>query len=381
MAHIVVIGTNPGSLANFRGPLIRAMVDNGHQVTAMATGATEQHIARVKALGADYIDYDVHRSGLNPLRDLATFFNLRRVFRELQPDIVLAYTAKPVIWGGLALRSISRRVRFYASITGLGFALQSGGLRRRLLSSLVAGLYKLAVGSVGAVIFQNPDDARVFVDRRIVGRDRVRLVNGSGIDLDRFQVQPGPDNAALEFLMIARLLREKGVLEFVEAARLTRNKFPDTVFRLVGPKDPSPDGIPASEIASWEAKGVVDYKGPTSDVRPFIADSDVYVLPSFCGEGVPRSVLEAMSVGRPILTTDNVGCRETVIPGENGFLVPVRDAQALAERMIWFIENRHELDRMGRASRALAEDRFDVHKVNAAMLSVMGLDGDAEGAA
>lgn len=371
MANIVVIGAHPESLTNFRGELIRSLVVAGHHVTAMATPASQEQIAAIKALGANFFSFPVQRNGLSPIKDLQTFLALRKAFRELQPDAVLAYTIKSVIWGGLALFG-NQVPRFYALVTGLGFAFQEGGLVRKALTALVTGLYRLSLSRAERVIFQNPDNRDLFIARHIVAKEKCTLVNGSGVDLQRFAVAPLSDNAVL-FLTIGRLLGEKGFREYAQAARLVKARYPEAVFKLVGPVDPSPDRISLEEVKEWEANGLIEYQGSTSDVRPFIADSHIFVLPSY-HEGMPRTVLEAMAMGHPILTTDVPGCRETVIHGENGFLVPKADAEALAERMIWFIEHRDQWQRMGLCSRKMAEDRFDVHKINRELMQIMGLE-------
>lgn len=370
MSKIIIIGALPESLTNFRGELIRSLTKAGHNVTAMATLASQEQIAAIKVLGADFCSFPVQRNGLSPIKDLQTLFALRKAFRKMQPDVVLAYTIKPVIWGGLALFG-NHTTRFYALVTGLGFAFQEGGLVRKALMSLVTGLYRLSLSRSDRVIFQNPDNRDLFIARQIVATDKCALVNGSGVDLQRFGVAPLCDNI-IRFLTIGRLLGEKGFREYAHAAKLVKGRYPEAVFTLVGPVDPSPDGITLEEVKEWVANGWIEYHGSTSDVRPFIADSHIFVLPSY-HEGMPRTVLEAMAMGRPILTTDVPGCKETVIQGENGFLVPKADAEALAERMIWFIEHRDQWQRMGQRSRQMAEERFDVHTINRKLMRIMGL--------
>jgi glycosyltransferase involved in cell wall biosynthesis len=193
------------------------------------------------------------------------------------------------------------------------------------------------------------------------------------VNLDDFIVKDFCMSSSPTFLLIARLLHEKGIREYAQAARKVKKRYPDAVFNLLGPADPSPDGVPLEEVQKWHDQGVIRYLGATNDVRPHLSVCHIYVLPSYYGEGLPRTIIEAMATGRPILTTDNVGCRETVIPGENGFLVPVRDVDALAERMIWFIEHREEWERMGRRSREMAEERFDVRIINRELMGIMGL--------
>ncbi|HCP99127.1 MAG TPA: glycosyltransferase family 1 protein [Pseudoalteromonas sp.] len=370
MQHVVLIGTLPSSIYNFRGELVRALVSNGCKVTAFASGASEDEINKIKALGADYFDYPVSRSGLNPLEDIKTFLFLKRKFNEIKPDSVLAYTIKPVIWGGLAAR-LSGVKEFYALVTGLGFAFQKGSFLKNTLMKVVKGLYRLSLKKAKGVIFQNPDNRQVFVDLEIVPEHKTAVVNGSGVDITHFEVKPLPSTPI--FLLIARLLGDKGIREYVKAANIVKQKYPDAIFQLVGPEDPSPDGISLTELTQLNTNNAVDYLGGTNDVRPYIEDCSIFVLPSY-HEGLPRTVLEAMATGRPILTTDVPGCRETVINGENGWLVEKANVEQLVERMNWFIENQQEWQRMAGESRAMVEDKFDVHKVNAELLKIMELN-------
>ena len=330
MSRIVVIGALPESLLNFRGDLLRALVASGNEVTAMAADAAPAVILRLAEIGVGFKPFPIQRNGLNPVKDFQTYRSLYKAFNEFKPDVVLSYTIKPVVWGGIALKGMPDP-RFYALVTGLGFAFQGGGMGRKLLTALVTWLYRTSLSRASRVIFQNPDNKDTFVSRKIIEKDKCALVNGSGVDLGRFAVAPMPGGGVV-FLTIGRLLGEKGFREYAQAARAVKVRYPETVFQLVGPEDPSPDGIPMEEVREWEASGLVEYLGATSDVRPFIADCHVFVLPSY-HEGMPRTVLEAMAMGRPILTTDVPGCRETVIPGENGYLVPRGDAIALAEQM------------------------------------------------
>ncbi|MFV2092382.1 MAG: glycosyltransferase family 4 protein [Hyphomicrobiales bacterium] len=370
MPHILVIGAFPESLINFRGDLIKALVGAGHRVTAMAAPASQEQIVRIKALGASFRAYPVARNSLNPVHDLRTLLALRRAYRDLRPDAVLAYTLKPVIWGGIGAIGLSG-LRFHALITGLGFAFHGQGLKRKILTRLVGGLYRTALGRAQSVIFQNRDNHDMFVARGLANPAKCHVVRGSGVNLSRFKAIPVPASG-LVFLMIARLLREKGLFEFVEAARLVRQQRADAVFQLLGPPDPSPDGVSLARVEQWQREGIIDYLGETGDVRPFIAACGVFVLPSY-HEGMPRAVLEAMATGRPILTTDVPGCRETVEMEKNGFLVPRGDAAQLAEKFMWMIARRDQWQTMGDASLALAKDRFDVRKVNAELLRIMEL--------
>jgi glycosyltransferase involved in cell wall biosynthesis len=283
------------------------------------------------------------------------------------------YTAKPVIYGLIAARVAGVPFRA-AMITGLGSALAGGPTRRQsALSHLLRGMYSIALRHAHVVFFQNPDDEQLFRRLRLVrsGQTIVRI-NGSGVDLAHYAVAPLPPGR-ITFLMICRLLRDKGVMEYVEAAKLVRGLRNDCRFQLLGPLDTNPTAITRDQLDAWIAEGAIEYLGDTADVRPFLADAHVCVLPSY-GEGMPRSVLEAMSMGRAIVTTDVPGCRETVVPGVNGWLVAPRQVDGLASAMLRILEEPGDIERMGAASRQIAEQRFDVHAVNRVILDAMGLE-------
>jgi len=278
-------------------------------------------------------------------------------------------------YGGLAARLAGVSHRF-SMITGLGYVFTDDGTinaARAILRALTSTLYGLALGGAEAVIVSNPDDIGELKARQIVRSDqRLIEVTGTGIDLSHYAQAPLPSSPPV-FLLIARLLRPKGVIEYVEAARRLRAKYPDVRVQLLGPMDPNPSGITRAELDAWVREGAIEYLGETRDVRPYLAASTVYVLPSFYREGIPRTVLEAMATGRAVITSDSPGCRETVTPGENGFLVPVRDPAALASAMERFILDRSLATRMGRRSREIAEARFNVHHINKTLLAAMGL--------
>jgi glycosyltransferase involved in cell wall biosynthesis len=221
------------------------------------------------------------------------------------------------------------------------------------------------------VIFLNPDNRRTFLAKRLVRENQAEEIDGIGVDLESFASTPIPAGPP-KFLCIARLLGDKGLREYAEAAKRVRARYPGVQIALVGPPDSSPDCIPIEEVRSWQNRGILEYLGETSDVRPFLAKCSVYVLPSY-HEGMPRTILEAMAMGRPIITTDVPGCRQTVVPGENGYLVSKMDTDALAERMIWFLEHAERCQAMGATSRQMAEERFDVVKVNAKLMRILNL--------
>jgi glycosyltransferase involved in cell wall biosynthesis len=359
------------SLINFREALLREMVERGHEVHASGPERVEKVLRRLRQIGVHFHQLPMQRTGMNPVRDLHSLASYLRLVRDIKPDVVLAYTIKPVVYGLLAARmaGVARR---YALITGLGSAFAAGpALRHMLVRKTAIQLYRAGLNRAAGVFFQNPDDCRTFVDSGLIGRDVARfVVNGSGVDLQYFGRRPVPRNGG--FLLVARLLADKGVREYVAAARLLKQRHPETRCCLVGPFDSNPSAIKPADVDAWVKEGVVDYVGPMDDVRPALEQCSVFVLPSY-GEGHPRTVMEAMSTGRAVITTDVPGCRETVEPGVTGFLVPPRDPEALAAKMLDFVEDPTLAERMGEQARVRAEARYDVRLINAAMLDAMGL--------
>jgi len=323
----------------------------------------------LSSMGVVTHDIPLQRSGTSARSDLWLFWSLFALMRRIRPGVVLGYTIKPVVYGLLAAW-IARVPRRFALITGLGYAFTSG--RSGPLTRLIQKLYGFALRRARKVFFQNSDDEALFREHRIlVESTPSAVVNGSGIDLDAYGAQPLP-NVPARFLMIGRLLGDKGVREYVLAAQRMRTLHPDARFGLVGWIDDNPDAISKAELDSWVEKGSIDFLGRLDDVRPAIAAASVYVLPSY-REGTPRTVLEAMSMGRAIITTDAPGCRETVIDGENGFLVRTHSVDDLVSAMHKFIDDPALATTMGQRSREIAEEKYDVHRINAVMLREMGI--------
>lgn len=370
---IVVIGGYAPSLINFRGPLLKRLVELGHEVHALAPHHTPDVGPQLEALGVEYHMIPLNRRGLNPFADLGSLLHVKQVLFRINPNVVFSYGFKPVVYGSLASKMVwvDRKKSVYAMLTGLGYAFtEDSGLKRRVLFNIAKGMYKAGLDQCHGVIFQNREDESFFRKLGVVAPDRKTLVvNGSGIDLEHYAQMPLPEAPA--FLCLSRLLGAKGVREYARAAIAMKEKYPDVPFRLVGPRESGSDAIAPGEIDSWQEAGLEILDG-VEDVRPEIAQSSVYVLPSY-REGTPRSVLEAMSMGRPVITTDTPGCRQTVVEGENGFLVPVKDANAVAGAMEKFLTDPSLIPAMGASSRLLAETRFDVNKVNDDLLSFMEL--------
>jgi glycosyltransferase involved in cell wall biosynthesis len=367
---VLLLGSYAPSLINFRGPLIAAMAERGHEVFAAAPDIDPDVAAKLVALGATPVPVVLGRTSLNPLATWRSGRALRTLVREIAPDVMIAYTIKPVILGAAAARA-ARIPCFAAMITGMGYAFLGGLHPKRVAIRLVAMLmYRRALAAAQLVIFQNEDDRGDFRRMRLLPADKpVLIVNGSGVDLDHFTPEPVP--AETGFLMIGRYLRDKGIREYGAAAARLKAEFPRVRTRLAGWLDEAPDAIGPAELDAIVAGGVEDL-GRLADVRKAIAGASVYVLPSY-REGTPRTVLEAMAIGRAVITTDAPGCRGTVVDGENGFLVPVGDSEALYRAMRRFVEEPGLARRMGEESLRLVREKYDVHQVNAAILEATGL--------
>lgn len=374
MPSIAIVSSIAYSIANFRGPLIAEIVAHGWHVYALAPDYDETQRALVRALGAEPIDISMDRTGMHPARDLADAVRLAKLLGRLRLDAVFCYFAKPVIFGTLAA-AIARVPRRYALIAGLGYVFTSDGqripIRRRLLRATVAVLYRLGLTLAHRVFFQNQDDIEQITGMGLVSRDKCVRLNGTGVDLVRWAPSPAPIEP-ITFLLMARLLREKGIEEFVAAARLLKPHFPAARFVLLGGTDPNPGGLREEMVRGWHEEGVIEWPGHVDDVQPWVRGCSVYVLPSW-REGAPRSTQEAMAIGRAVVTTDTIGCRETVEVGRNGFLVPLRDPRGLAEAMRRFLDTPGLVQSMGLESRKLAEEKFDVRSINARMLAEMAI--------
>lgn len=371
--RLAVLGGAARDLVNFRGHLISEMAHGGHTVYGIAPGGTPVIREGLELLGAAYVPITLDRTGTNPFRDLRTLFRLRALFRQLRLDALLAYEIKAVVFGTLAARQLGVPGR-YVMITGRGTTLQGepSGLRQGVVRRVVKGLYRLALRRCSGVLFQNEDDLAFFISEGMLPKGQSWLViNGSGVDIDHFAPSSRP-LGPVTFLFVGRLLRDKGLFEYVQACRLLAARGVPARFQILGSLDSNPNAIQADQLAAWVREGLVEYLGETEDVRPALAAGHVLVLPSY-GEGTPRSVLEAMAMGLAVVTTDVPGCRATVRDGHNGFLVPVRDSEALAEAMTRLALDPDLIAQFGREGRRIAEEKYDVRLVTADILAFMGV--------
>lgn len=370
MSRVLILGALPESLLTFRWALIEALRDAGHEVVTAAGVPITEVAGTLKARGLDCYPVRMQRTGVNPAADLVTLWDCYLVMRKVSPDVVLCYTAKPVIYGLIAARwaKVSRLV---AMIEGLGFAFTGSSLKHRLLGLVLRLLYRASLARCNDVFFLNPDDQAFFSAQNLLGRQCAQArISGIGVDLGHFVPMPLPSTPT--FLLVARLLKDKGVVEYVEAAKRVKIRYPSAKFLLAGWLDENPSCISKALLDGWIESGVIDYLGRLEDVRPAYGQCSVYVLPSY-REGLPVTIMEAMATGRAIVATDVPGCRETVVDGVNGFLAPSRNADALAEVLLRFLDEPALTARMGVESRRLAEKRFDVVRINDQIMQTLGL--------
>lgn len=367
--RVCVVSRCARTLYVFRRDLISEAMRCGASVTTFGA-AGDGFEDLLQRDGVEFHHIPVSLRGLAPYADLRLLFELTLAFHRASPDVVHAFTIKPAIYGTIAawLVGVPRRV---VTITGLGHAFTTGGWTLR---AVAMSLYRFALSKAHVVFFQNKDDRELFVRRGLVYSDRARLVPGSGVDLGHFVPVPlpGTTGSAPRFLMIARLLREKGVQEFVEAARIVKLEYPAASFALLGNTDSrNPSSLSPEKLKDLRTSSSVEWIDEVADVRPYIAAADVIVLPSY-REGLPRTLLEGAAMGRAIIATDAPGCRELVMPARNGYLVPIGDPRALADAMKRLCESRELIPAFGRASRTLVEENFDQKIVLDAYMQAYG---------
>nr|WP_309575658.1 glycosyltransferase family 4 protein [Moraxella osloensis] len=374
---IIIIGTVASSLYTFRKDLILSLIDKGYTVYGFTSDIDKAELAKIAQLGAIPTYYKLSRGGLNPYEDLSNTISLYKKIKKIQPDIVFSYFIKPVIYGTLAAK-LAKVPKKVAMIEGLGFAFteqpEGYSKKAKIVQRVQVALFKLALPLANKIIFLNPDDVKDLLYTHSIPVRDYEVLGGIGLKLDDYPYQPvNPKNDKTNFLFIGRLLKEKGIFDFIEAAKIVKQRYPNAKFTVLGRTDAdNPGALHANQVQELVATGVIDYPGQVANVVDWIADSNVFVLPSY-REGVPRSTQEAMAVGRAVITTDVPGCRETVIDGKNGFIVPKWNPQALAEKMIYFIENPEQIQVMGEESYKIAQEKFDAEKVNQRLVNILGL--------
>jgi glycosyltransferase involved in cell wall biosynthesis len=368
---VLVAAGEPKTVVRFRFDLLKTMVAVGYRVYVTTPEMSPEDVLSLNKIGVTVIETPMSRANITPVSDLRYTKQMIEICRSIKPDIVLAYTIKAVVFGTLAARLAGVR-RVSALVPGLGYAFSEiETAKRRMIGAIARNLYRFAFSRCDVVIFQNCDDIDTVVEKRLISREKCRLVDGSGVNIDTFPAIPLP--VRFSFLMAARLLKSKGIYEYIEAAQLLQARFPDVDFCIAGPEDPSPDSIDPSVLAAASEQGTIKFLGNVNDIRKILASSTVFVLPSYYREGIPRAGLEALATGRPVIACDSPGCRETVVHEVNGYLIAPRDVDGLAAAMASLIQNPDLVEKMALASRSLAEARFDNRKVNQKMLEHLDL--------
>lgn len=350
--HVLMTVNTAWNIWHFRKPIVQALLTSGHRVTVLA--AADDSVGQLGNLGCDFVPLKMNAKGLNPIDEFMLFQRFKCTFKSQKPDIILSYTIKNNIFGALAARSLG--IPFVPNVSGLGTGFLSGGM----LQFIVECLYRRAFRYPLTIFFQNKDDQNLFINRSLIKTDQAKLLPGSGIDLEYFQMTDLPKGTTPKFLLIARILQDKGIIEFVEAARQVKAERPEVRFQLLGATDSeNRTAISTETVESWVDDGTIEYLGTTSDVRPFIAAATCVVLPSF-REGAPRTLIEAAAMARPLIATDVPGCRAVVDHESTGLLCKVRDPDSLATAMRRILDMSPEhQNEMGRAGRFKMEREYD----------------------
>ena len=365
---IMIIAPTGLSIIKFRASLIQTLTKSNYDVIVVIGFSKGNEIEQIKSIATEVISYQIKNNRVNILKDIKAILKIKNTINSFKPNIIISYTIKPVIYTGLLIRN-SKDIKFIPLITGLGFVFYGNSFIKFFLRNIVLILYRFSLRNVKHIIFQNNDNLKFFKKKNIAFLSKKHIINGSGVDSDLFNYSK-PPNTSIKFIMVSRLLYEKGVIEYLKAASIVKIKYPKAKFILAGEFDDSYDTIKKKLLDTYTNANLVEYIGYTNDVKKLLLDSHIFVLPSY-HEGLPRAVLEAMSIGRPIITTDAPGCKETVVNGDNGFLIKIKDYDRLAEQMIWFINNTNHIENMGLRSRLMVEKKFSNKIINNHFLKVL----------
>lgn len=367
---IVVLSSHTPSLFWFRMDMMKDFQVHGYDVYALGNESEDKWKEKFEEYGIVYEQIVIERNGVNPLKDLQTLLSICSVLKRLSPDKIFTFQAKTVIYGGIAAKQLGIK-EVYPLIAGMGSVFLKNDLKTKIIRKIMVQEYKYSMKNCPAVFFQNHDDEMIFRNNGIIKKQKIVLLPGSGVNCEKFTLQTMPEEFG--FLCISRLIRDKGVYEYLEACRIIKQTHPNVRCLLVGPYDSNPSAISQEELKPYLKEGVVEYFGEQEDVRPFLKQCNVFILPSY-REGTPKTNLEAMASGRAIITTDAPGCKETVVDKSNGFIVPVKNIKAIVEKMEIFIANPNLASEMGKAGRTMVEKKFDVKLVNEMINNTMQLN-------
>lgn len=367
--RIVVLSSHTPSLFWFRMDMMHTFIAHGHEVFAVGNESEEVWAPKFAARKIKYCQIYVQRNGINPVNDLKTLYSITKALKIIKPDKIFTYQAKTVIYGGIAANLLGIK-EVYPLIAGVGSVFLANTLKSRIIRKILKIEYDVAMKGCPAIFFQNRDDENVFRKNKILHEQKIVFLPGSGVNLEHFKMQPLPEEFA--FLCISRLIKDKGVYEYLKACERIKKKYPHIRCMLVGPYDSNPSALKPEELQPFIDKSIIEYFGEQEDVRPYLAQCNVFVLPSY-REGTPKTVLEAMASGRAVITTDAPGCRETVENGKNGFLIPVKNVDALCSKMEYFVNNPEQVSILAADGRKKAENIFDVKIVNQCICETMKL--------
>lgn len=368
MKKFLLISPKNRTVYNFRGDLIKEIKARGYEV--IVVGPNKDNIEKIQDLEVKFIEVPLNKNGINPFSDLKYMSNLYKIMRREKIESSLGYTIKPIIYGGIAAK-LAKVKNISAMVAGTGYLFASNNIKAKILRKISSILYRISLSGTDNIIFQNKDDQKAFEDLNICKPGKSSVVNGSGVNMTKFKSESYPDKPI--FFFLGRFIYHKGLMDFLKAAETIKNKYPDVQFNILGKFENMNDAIPENEINYYIDNNIVNHYPETDNIVDYYNESSVFVLPTYYREGVPRVILEAMACARPIITTYTPGCKETVIEGQNGFFVNIKDHDDLAEKFEYFIKNPESIKVMGEKSLQLCKEKFDVNIINLDMLKIMGL--------
>lgn len=367
MFNFVFLVNNPCYFVSHRMSIGLTLIAQGYEVHVIAPGECPVELSKA---GFIYHSVEMSRKGMNPFAEVTTILALRRLFKQIQPDLVHLVTIKPYLYGGIAAR-LAGVPAVVSAVAGLGILFSGQGFKNKVLRSILYPLYRFSFGHKNqAAIFQNPNDRDLLVNWGVLDFNKAQLIRGAGADLSVYPYLPEPEGVPV-ISFAARLLKDKGVIEFVEASRILKTRGVETRFWLIGDPDPgNSNTVTQAQLDEWQQVGLVECLGYRTDIANLFSQSNIVTLPSYYGEGLPKVLIEAAACGRAVVTTDHPGCRDAIEPNLTGVLVPVRNAEALADAIQYLIENPEKRKAMAKAGRELAEKEFAIEKVVDAHLKI-----------